>query len=1076
MSRAKINESLGRAASSYARKIIIESSTSLETKVDRIEGIRQKVITMRDAAPYTSKKGLLNLYRPLGYDPEANLMKVKLETTRIQRHEVGNCKEYAYLAVNYLKKQGVKRAEVVYISGDDHVFAVIDRAEGSDINKPDTWGPDAYVCDPWSDNVYSASKFYDNVACYKYYENQENKTYPFKRSKHSLKVEISIGGNDVTSKQKIIQNAIAQLTVIRDTISQLSSPINAQFDAIIKELDETIKNINNESVSIIQDLEISNLAVEHNLAKSIRYLLKKAEATAKTLNVANQLEDNLIRAWVTNSVATYKAEKTPPSVIQFHYWSILLSNDDKVAVPLIEEMGDDVFGRLILSSSYMGSNLLRHVTQHPQMSLESKQKFVKAILTKASSQTLKTIIEQDPPLLVSMNQILGRPYLKAMIDKLSTAELQSILINNQTLLEQAVLADQKDLVEILMDKNYGLNQDNTLMGQYIVQAVNSAVMNGKLDIVKVFFNQFEKINFDFEANNVFEKLLHLAIQSGQANIVQYLLEEKGVDPNHMLGGFTALHVAAGTGKEEILMQLLTKANPNLISATYYTAAGLAHLNGHFHLERILNAHSQETQLFAAAEEGSLEKMEELLIDGDLLTIRPADGLTILGVAIKNGHSELAKLIINYDSKLTDQLIKEATNLAVRYGQAEILRYLLDEKKVDPNVPGFQGIPHLHLAAQAGNEKIVAMLIEKGANPYALNFLGYTAGGSIAALGHHLPVYEWLDKLTEESAFFNAAQLGDVEAFNRLLNKGFDLTKTRKSPWGLSALEIAVLNNQVDFVKRVISQHTSLIPQDMLKTLFLLAFKNASVGVIDYLAENKLIGLDLINEAYNNAYTNFDLPMCQLLSKHFDAAANPSTVSSAFEATAGSSQFEPGITELAKYDPLVQASIDGDLDKLKKLSSEGSDINARGYENNSLLHNASTLGYIDMINYLLDEQKMDPNITNNENSKPIHLAAQFGFQDIVATLIAHGADPAPTNNDENTPEMLAEMAGYPELAAFLKSHSDKLKKPEEEKGNNSTFRRAHAAGITLFTPTTEKEAVDKDLTHQPPGPGSGKGNG
>lgn len=41
-----------------------------------------------------------------------------------------------------------------YITNGDHVFVVLNRAKSSLIHRPETWGDEAVICDPWSNQVY----------------------------------------------------------------------------------------------------------------------------------------------------------------------------------------------------------------------------------------------------------------------------------------------------------------------------------------------------------------------------------------------------------------------------------------------------------------------------------------------------------------------------------------------------------------------------------------------------------------------------------------------------------------------------------------------------------------------------------------------------------------------------------------------------------------------------------------------------------------------------------------------------------------------------------------------------------
>lgn len=78
-----------------------------------------------------------------------------------KKFSLGNCHELALMALDYVVNSapGVE-AEVVRIKGGDHAFLVIGRKLKSDIERPETWGSKAYICDPWANEVFPASDFF----------------------------------------------------------------------------------------------------------------------------------------------------------------------------------------------------------------------------------------------------------------------------------------------------------------------------------------------------------------------------------------------------------------------------------------------------------------------------------------------------------------------------------------------------------------------------------------------------------------------------------------------------------------------------------------------------------------------------------------------------------------------------------------------------------------------------------------------------------------------------------------------------------------------------------------------------
>jgi hypothetical protein len=78
------------------------------------------------------------------------------------RSRCGNCGEHAALAFVTCIDQKVEPLDYMECAGpgDDHVFLVIGRREGSDPTRYDAagWGPDAVVCDPWMNKAYPCAE------------------------------------------------------------------------------------------------------------------------------------------------------------------------------------------------------------------------------------------------------------------------------------------------------------------------------------------------------------------------------------------------------------------------------------------------------------------------------------------------------------------------------------------------------------------------------------------------------------------------------------------------------------------------------------------------------------------------------------------------------------------------------------------------------------------------------------------------------------------------------------------------------------------------------------------------------
>ena len=112
----------------------------------------------------------------LGLDVSVNFFYTTIASAKATN--IGNCQENACLALDYVTHYETDAyAEVYHLERGivDHAICVIDRKKDSDPKNPATWGENAYVCDPWGDEVYPAS----NLA--------QPKTYQMTRARRAPK-------------------------------------------------------------------------------------------------------------------------------------------------------------------------------------------------------------------------------------------------------------------------------------------------------------------------------------------------------------------------------------------------------------------------------------------------------------------------------------------------------------------------------------------------------------------------------------------------------------------------------------------------------------------------------------------------------------------------------------------------------------------------------------------------------------------------------------------------------------------------------------------------------------------------
>lgn len=112
----------------------------------------------------------------------------------------------------------------------------------------------------------------------------------------------------------------------------------------------------------------------------------------------------------------------------------------------------------------------------------------------------------------------------------------------------------------------------------------------------------------------------------------------------------------------------------------------------------------------------------------------------------------------------------------------------------------------------------------------------------------------------------------------------------------------------------------------------------------------------------------------------------------------------GPTAMDGPGPLHEAIGRGDLEAIKQLIAAGEDLNAREpYGQSTPLMSATTMGHVDIAIALIDAGA-DLDLTENNGSTALHMAALFCHTDIVKALLAAGANKDAANNYGATAHM------------------------------------------------------------------------
>ena len=219
--------------------------------------------------------------------------------------------------------------------------------------------------------------------------------------------------------------------------------------------------------------------------------------------------------------------------------------------------------------------------------------------------------------------------------------------------------------------------------------------------------------------------LHLAAGAGHLDVVEYLVEEQGLDVAATNdAGDTALDVAAAEGHTAVvayLEPLAAVAEPEEVARTPEEARAA--------LDRLGIRYWEQTFRDSAAA-GNLAVVK-LFVDAG----KDVNGWK-LHLAARSGHLEVVQYLVEQGADVG------TLHGAAHFGHLSIVKFLVAQ---GANVNAVNNGTALHNAASSGNLAVVRYLVEQGADVNATNDWGGTAR-SLAEKEGHTEVVAYLESV------------------------------------------------------------------------------------------------------------------------------------------------------------------------------------------------------------------------------------------------------------------------------------------------------------------------------------------
>jgi len=533
------------------------------------------------------------------------------------------------------------------------------------------------------------------------------------------------------------------------------------------------------------------------------------------------------------------------------------------------------------------------------------------------------------------------------------------------------------------------------------------------------------------------KPIHFAVESKDLKIVE-LLVSSGVDINSLddYGNTPLYYALKGKASGEIVRYFLDQgANLNLKNMDKETPLFYAVGSGNLDIVKefvsrgadlnVINSDG-ENLLFLATSDKNLDVVSYLIDNGVGVNCINKRGETPLLNAAEYSNLNIVKYLIERGARI-DVKDKEGNGVlhyAVNGGNWDIIKYFVEEMGVGVNEKNKEKVTPLHLACENPNYKIIEYLVEKGADVNAKDKKGNT------------PLH-----------YLVGREFCDLKIVKFLIKSGAKVNAKNKE--GDTPLHLAVVNCKPDVVKYLISSGADVNAKNEDGEIPLCEAVGSGIEMVKLLVSNgakvnikmKGVGLGPLHMA---VFTE-DFEVVKYLVEHgadVDSGGHwwklEKTTPLLLAAEKGNLKIVKYLIEHGAkvdgkyrskwyneveygYTPILIAAKHGNSDVVKYLAEKGAKLYVRSNLDATVLHYSALNCDVDLLEYLINEKDMDPDVGeidssfvgklfNNLNDKagvftgltPLFWAIKSGDFNKVKCLVLNGASVNSENKDEEIP--------------------------------------------------------------------------
>ncbi|KAI9884759.1 MAG: hypothetical protein M1823_003469, partial [Watsoniomyces obsoletus] len=486
--------------------------------------------------------------------------------------------------------------------------------------------------------------------------------------------------------------------------------------------------------------------------------------------------------------------------------------------------------------------------------------------------------------------------------------------------------------------------------------------------------------------------LLLAVMVGNTAVAELLVQKGAMVNTTNKLRLTALHIAATHGNEDIIRVLIDNgANIALRNSIGELPLTLAVKNGHekavgllldkqatlrIKLERLENV------LWYAIAEGRDSMARYLIERGAKIKETPRKGVEALGMAVAKGHEAVTRLILEHDVDVNEESSetgKTALLRAVELGLGEMVELLLEKGARLGTSEKAQSA--LHSKVMMGSSTICKLLLEKG-TPVSLL--------SNVDVGHVL---------------WTAAKDGWEELVEVILRDGPKLESLTHDncDQGSVPLSLALRNRHYRIAERLVEAGANdkrLVQWELEGGALQWAAREGREGFMQMGLRH---GVDLENKVGDRTILDVaaeagHLPIVKMI---IEAGGNADSVCGKLNRK-----------------PLHWAVEQGHEAMVRFLLSKGAKPTSRMSDGRTPMDEAAKLGYISIMEMLVNAGANPDAICGKLNRKPLHRASEEGHEEMVRYLLSKDVQGNSRMYDGRTPQDLAIANGHVGVATII----------------------------------------------------------